>query len=71
MLNMETAEVFESAIKAGDWSDVGDALRQIRHKQYAGALADYPGEILLVGINYTKKSGRYTCRIEKWEKGTA
>ena len=41
------------------------AIRQIRAKTYTGALSDYHGEILLVGINYTKKSGKYTCRIEK------
>ena len=41
------------------------AIRQIRDKEYAGALAGYKGEILLVGINYTKKTGRYSCRIEK------
>ena len=41
------------------------AIRQIRDKEYAGALSDYSGEILLVGINYTKKTGRYSCRIEK------
>ena len=44
------------------------ALRQIKHKEYAGVLADYPGDILLVGINYTKKSKKYTCRIERVEK---
>ena len=41
------------------------AIRQIRDREYAGALSDYSGEILLVGINYTKKTGRYSCRIEK------
>ena len=40
------------------------AILQIRAKTYTGALSDYHGEILLVGINYTKKSGKYTCRIE-------
>ncbi len=42
------------------------AIRQIKDKDYTGALSDYKGEILLVGINYTKKTGKYTCRIEKF-----
>ena len=41
------------------------AIKQIRDKEYAGALSDYKGEILLVGINYNKKTGKYTCRMEK------
>ena len=41
------------------------AIRQIKNKEYTGVLSDYPGEILLAGINYTKKSGKYTCRIER------
>ena len=41
------------------------AIKQIRDKEYAGALADYKGELLLVGINYNKKTGKYSCRIEK------
>ncbi len=41
------------------------AIRQIHDKSYTGALSDYKGEIILVGINYTKKSEKYSCRIEK------
>ena len=43
------------------------AIKQIKDRNYTGALKDYHGELLLVGINYTKKTGKYTCRIEKWE----
>lgn len=41
------------------------AIKQIRDKEYAGALVDYKGELLLVGINYNKKTGKYSCRMEK------
>ena len=41
------------------------AIRQIKDKNYEGALKDCRGELLLVGINYTKRSKKYTCRIER------
>ncbi len=41
------------------------AIRQIHDRDYAGALSAYKGEFLLVGINYTKKTGKYSCRIER------
>ena len=40
------------------------AIKQVRDREYDGALSGYKGEMLLVGINYTKKTGRYSCRIE-------
>ena len=43
------------------------AIKQIKDKSYTGALSGYKGEIILVGINYMKKSGKYSCRIEKRE----
>ena len=46
---------------------VAAAIRQIKDKSYVGALSGYKGEVLLVGINYTKKSGKYSCRIERLE----
>ena len=41
------------------------AIKQIKDRNYAGALSGYGGELILVGINYTKKSKKYSCRIEK------
>lgn len=41
------------------------AIKQIRDKNYTGVLSGYKGDILLVGISYSKKSGKYSCRIEK------
>lgn len=44
------------------------AVEQIRKKDYTDCLKDYIGEIVLVGINYDKKSKKHTCRIEKIKK---
>ncbi|MBQ7563560.1 MAG: PD-(D/E)XK nuclease domain-containing protein, partial [Lachnospiraceae bacterium] len=45
------------------------AIKQIKDRNYTGALSDYKGELLLIGINYTKKTEKYTCRIEKFAQG--
>ena len=44
------------------------AISQIRRREYPEKIAEYTGNILLVGINYDKKKKRHTCRIERWEK---
>lgn len=44
------------------------ALQQIRDKKYPASIEQYSGDILLVGINYDKKSKSHQCVIEKWEK---
>ena len=43
------------------------AISQIKSKGYAAALKECKGNILLVGINYEKKSIKHECRIEKFE----
>ena len=40
------------------------AIDQIRRKEYPAKLAEYSGEILLVGINYDKETKLHTCKIE-------
>lgn len=42
------------------------AISQIRKKQYPESLKDYSGEILLVGIDYDKKTKKHTCEIENF-----
>ena len=42
------------------------AISQIKQKNYPAKLADYTGDILLVGINYDKESKQHTCKIEKY-----
>ncbi len=44
------------------------ALEQIKERQYAGALKEYRGNLLLVGINYDKKTKKHTCVIERMQK---
>ena len=43
------------------------AISHIKNKKYVSALQEYKGNILLVGINYEKKSRKHQCRIEKIE----
>jgi len=45
-----------------------ETVEQIHNKNYTDCLKDYSDEILLVGINYDKKSKKHTCRIEKTKK---
>lgn len=44
------------------------AIRQIKEKKYPQSIAYYTGDILLVGINYDKKSKEHQCIIEKYYK---
>ena len=43
------------------------AIEQIKQKQYTDSLKEYHGELLLVGINYDKKTKEHTGVIEKCE----
>ena len=40
------------------------AIDQIRQKNYPAQIAEYTGDILLVGISYDKESKQHACRIE-------
>lgn len=44
------------------------ALQQIYEKEYPCSLLEYTGNILLVGINYDKKSKTHQCKIEEYQK---
>ena len=44
------------------------AIQQIKEKQYCRSLEEYTGNILLVGINYSKKDKKHQCVIEKMIK---
>ena len=44
------------------------AIDQIKQKNYPAQIAEYTGDILLVGISYDKESKQHTCRIERSTK---
>ena len=44
------------------------AIKQIKNKEYCRSLEEYQGNLLLVGINYNKKTKEHECVIEKYEK---
>ena len=41
------------------------AIEQIKRKEYPDKIAEYTGDILLVGINYDKDTKQHTCKIER------
>ena len=51
------------------WNDSAEgAISQIKDKKYDNVLEEYQGDILLVGINYDRKTKKHQCLIEEMEK---
>jgi hypothetical protein len=48
--------------------DTQAAISQIKARNYPQTVADYTGDIILVGINYDKKTKLHECQIERWNK---
>ena len=44
---------------------VSGAIEQIKRNEYIDVLRDYKGNLLLAGINYSKKTKKHTCMIEQ------
>ena len=44
------------------------AIEQIKKKEYCKSLEEYKGNILLVGVNYNKKTKKHECVIEEYTK---
>ena len=44
------------------------AITQIKDNHYADSLVDYVGEVILVGINYNKRTKKHQCEIERITK---
>lgn len=52
------------------WNESAEsAICQIKEKKYPQSLLEYTGEILLIGINYDKKTKEHCVMIEKWITG--
>ena len=43
-------------------------IDQIKERNYPQKVAEYTGDILLVGINYDTDTKQHTCDIERWTK---
>ena len=43
-------------------------IDQIKERNYPQKVAEYTGEMLLVGISYDTDSKQHTCHIERWKK---
>ena len=48
--------------------DADTAISQIKRKEYPAKIAQYIGDIVLVGINYDKATKQHTCKIERITK---
>ena len=44
------------------------AIDQIKRKEYPAKIAEYTGNLLLVGINYDKETKQHSCKIERMVK---
>ena len=44
------------------------AIVQIKARHYTDKVAEYTGDILLVGISYNKDTKEHQCQIETWQK---
>lgn len=47
---------------------VEGAIEQIKQKEYCYSLKEYHGNLLLVGVNYDKKTKEHECVIEEFRK---
>ena len=43
-------------------------IDQIKERNYLQKVAEYSGDILLVGINYDTDTKQHACKIERWTK---
>ena len=44
----------------------GAAIAQIHRKEYHGKVAQYDGQVILVGINYDKETKKHGYHIENY-----
>ena len=66
----EYANEYPALVAELKWNkNAQTALNQIKEKQYPQSLLQYTGQILLIGINYDKKTKEHSCKIERFEQG--
>ena len=53
-------------LKYGDTAET--ALTQIHQRNYPAKIAEYTGDLLLVGISYDRQTKQHTCQIERMSK---
>jgi len=62
----ENAAEYPALVIELKWNkDSESAIDQIKAKRYPNSIKEYTDNILLVGINYDKKTKKHECRIEK------
>ncbi|MBQ6070971.1 MAG: winged helix-turn-helix transcriptional regulator [Bacteroidales bacterium] len=49
---------------------VETAINQIKAKHYTNSLVDYVGEVIMVGVNYDRRTKKHQCSIERVTKGS-
>ena len=64
----EYIRIYPALIIELKWNhNVQTAIDQIKNRDYSEAVSSYTGDILLVGINYDKKTKKHSCIIEKYK----
>ncbi len=65
----EYRDIYPALVIELKWNkDAMTALQQIKERRYPESVLNYTGDILLVGINYDKKSKEHQCVIERYRK---
>lgn len=65
----EYLEFYPALVVELKWNgSVKTAIDQISEKKYPEPLKEYTGDILVVGINYDKKTKKHECSIEKLDR---
>lgn len=60
---------YDSATQHFDTSAVEAVIKLVmEYRKYPASIEQYTGDILLVGINYDKKTKKHECVIEQYEK---
>ena len=63
LIRLEDACPYMDRVK---WQQISILL--LKQGSYPQQVAEYTGDILLVGINYDKNTKHIDCQIERWQK---